>query len=88
MAGEGLWGSGPVMAVAVEWITGPDGSKKEKMEVVIPPVPATENEFPVVESPEGSGWGTRGSMKGMVLGTMTLSTVLLIDEDGPTVGLT
>lgn len=86
MAGEGLWGSGPMMVVAVEWITGPGGSRKE-MEVVIPPVPAEENEFPGVEAPEGSGWGTRGCTKGMLLGTMALSTVLVVDEDGPTVGL-
>lgn len=65
IAGEGLWGSGPAMAVTVECIIGPDGAKKV-MEVVISPAPAIDNGFPGFASPEGTGWGATDCREGIV----------------------
>jgi len=65
MAGEGLWGSGPAMAVTVECIIGPDGAKKV-MEVVISPAPAIDNEFSGSATPEGTGWGATDCREGIV----------------------
>jgi len=71
------------MAVTVECITSPDGSK-EGMEEVISPAPATANEFPGFAPPEGTGWGATDCKEGI---DMALRVGLLLDGDGLIAGL-